>query len=71
MGSSRELVRFHARRKGWNAFAMGAVTVATTVSAVSLGAPIIAGLAAVSGTVLTGRRVYEWLRYRGVNGLRF
>lgn len=71
MGTGRELVKTNARRKGWAAAWIGTVTVGTSVAALSLGMPIIAGLAAVGGGVVTAQKTYEWLKYRGTWGLRF
>lgn len=71
MGSGRELVKYNARRKGWATVGVGALTIGTTAAAISLGLPIIAGIAAVGGGVATANKAYEWLKYRGTWGLRF
>ena len=71
MGSSRELVKSNARRKGWNAVGFGAITVATTGAAISLGLPVMAGIAIVAGGIATAEKTYQWLKYRGTWGMRF
>lgn len=71
MGTGQELVKYNARRKGWAAASVGALTVATAAAAVSLGVPVIGAIAVVGGGIVTAQKTYEWLKYRGTWGLRF
>lgn len=71
MTTGREMQRYEAKRKGRTAAGAGALTVAAVVAAASMGAPLLAFGCAVVGGAWTGRKVYDWLRYRGEWGLRF
>ncbi len=71
MTSRRELVRYQAGRKGWAALGAGALTTAAVAAAASMSLPVLALGCGVLGGAWTGRKIYEWLRYRGEYGLRF
>ena len=71
MGTGSELVKSNARRKGWAAPSTGIVTAATAAAAFSVGLPFIGGVALVAGGLVTGQKLYEWLKYRGTWGMRF
>ena len=71
MTSSREMVRYTAKRKGWAALGAGALTSAAVAAAISIQLPVVAVGCGVMGGMWTAKKVVEWLKYRGEWGLRF
>ena len=71
MGSRRELVKVRARSKGNVAALSGVATVGAVALFASVGAPVMAIGAGVAGVLITTRKTWEWLKYRGEWGLKF
>lgn len=71
MATRRELVKANAQRMGLETGISGAATVGAVVLGASIGAPLLAIGAGVVGGVITGRKAWQWLRYRGEYGLKF
>lgn len=70
MATRRELTVISAKKKGTTALLTGAGTV--LVSALLFKLFWLLGMAAlVGGGYLTMKKVQEWLRFRGENGLYF
>ncbi len=71
MGTGRELVKANAKRKGLSALTSGLLTAGAGALCFSAGVPFLGIAAVLAGGVVTGKKVYDWLRYRGEWGLRF
>lgn len=71
MATRRDLVKTNANRMGLEAGVAGALTVGAVVLGASIGAPLLAIGAGVAGGIITGRKAWRWLRYRGEYGLKF
>ncbi len=71
MATRRELVKANAHRMGLETGVASAATVGAVVLCASIGAPLLAVGAGIVGGVVTGRKAWQWLRYRGEYGLKF
>ncbi|TVQ98749.1 MAG: hypothetical protein EA398_12890 [Deltaproteobacteria bacterium] len=69
MTTGKELIKAQARRKGWTTAAAGASTIALVF--LTAGIPVLPWVLGITGAVYTGRKAWEWLRFRGEWGIRF
>ena len=71
MATQRDMVKVEAARRGTAA----AVAAVTTLVLVGLTVPLqllwLTMAVLLAGLTWTGARTWQWLRYRGENGLRF
>lgn len=71
MGSRREMVKVQARTRGNVAALSGVATVGAVAFFATVNAPVMAIGAGVAGVLITGKKTWDWLKYRGEWGLKF
>ena len=71
MATRRDMVKVEARDRGRSAFVAAMISATLVGASVAIGSTALIITTLLLGLAYTGARTWQWLRYRGENGLRF